>query len=122
MTALDNNAAAPVITTSPVISGTVGAPYRYDVNATGNPVPTYSLSAAPSGMTINSSSGLISWTPPGPGSFGVTVVAANGVLPNATQSYTLNVGRGCATDGQPHTAPGRRSGLRRKRRVFWRRL
>ena len=97
VTALDNNNAAPVITSSPVTSGIAGAPYRYDVNATGNPAPTYSLSVAPSGMTINSSTGLISWTPPGPGSFGVTVVAANGVPPNATQSYTINV----AADAPP---------------------
>ena len=97
VTALDNNNSAPVITSTPVTSGTAGARYSYDVNATGNPVPTYSLTVMPSGMTINASTGLISWTPPGPGSFGVTVVAANGVTPNATQSYTISV----AADAPP---------------------
>ncbi|HEV8593999.1 MAG TPA: putative Ig domain-containing protein, partial [Thermoplasmata archaeon] len=66
-------------------------PYTYDVNATGNPAPTYALTSAPSGMTIKASTGVISWTPAGPGSFGVTVRASNGVLPDATQSFTITV-------------------------------
>ena len=44
-------------------SGTVGQLYSYDVNASGNPTPTYSLTISPSGMTINPTSGLIEWTP-----------------------------------------------------------
>ena len=52
----------PVITSSAVTSGLVGQQYSYDVNTTGNPTPTYSLTASPSGMSINSTSGLIQWT------------------------------------------------------------
>jgi len=82
---------APVITSSPVTSGTVGLLYSYDVNASGNPTPTYSLTDNPSGMTINSASGLIEWTPSSTGSVNVTVVASNGINPDASQSFTINV-------------------------------
>ena len=54
---------APTITSTAVTTGNSGVPYTYDVNASGNPAPTYSLTTAPSGMTINSTSGVISWTP-----------------------------------------------------------
>jgi len=65
--------------------------YSYDVETDGNPTPTYSLTASPSGMTINSTSGLIEWTPSTTGDFDVTVVASNGVNPDASQSFTITV-------------------------------
>ncbi len=37
--------------------------FSYDVDATGDPSPTFSLSKAPSGMTIDPSTGLIEWLP-----------------------------------------------------------
>ena len=55
----------PVITSTPVTSVFVDEAYSYDVNATdadGDPL-TYSLTTAPSGMTIAASTGVISWTP-----------------------------------------------------------
>ena len=82
---------APIIISTPVTSGTIGQLYSYDVEASGVPTPTYSLSSNPSGMTINSTSGLIQWTPAVGGTFNVTVVAANGVNPDATQPFTINV-------------------------------
>jgi len=56
---------APTITTNPPTSATVGTQYQYDVNATDpdGDTLTYSLVTAPTGMTINSSTGLITWTP-----------------------------------------------------------
>ena len=57
---------APVITSTAVLTGTVGVAYSYDVNATdANPgdVITYSLTTAPAGMTISPTTGVISWTP-----------------------------------------------------------
>jgi len=82
---------APVITSTAVTSGTVGQLYSYDVDTDGNPTPTYSLSTFPSGMTINSTTGLIEWTPSVVGNFDVTVNASNGVSPDASQSFTINV-------------------------------
>ncbi len=44
---------APAITSTPVTTGTVGEVYSYDVNASGYPYPTYSLTTPPAGMTID---------------------------------------------------------------------
>jgi hypothetical protein len=82
---------APVITSTPVTGGQVGEPYAYDVEATGNPAPTFALTVAPTGMTINSTTGLIQWTPADAGDFDVTVTASNGVDPDAVQSFTITV-------------------------------
>lgn len=91
VTVTDNDPLAPAITTPAKTNGVVGAAYVYDVNATGNPTPTYSLTTFPSGMSINPTTGLITWTPAATGNFNVTVQAANGVLPNATQTFTIKV-------------------------------
>ncbi len=45
-------------------------------------------------MTINSTTGLIQWTPASAGNFNVTVKAANGVSPDATQSFIIAVAAG----------------------------
>ena len=83
---------APLITSTAVTSAVVGQLYTYDVNATGNPAPTYSLvGTPPSGMTINTSTGVIQWTPTVAGPFSVTVEASNGVGTPAAQSFTINV-------------------------------
>lgn len=55
----------PEITSSPVTTGKEGVAYQYDVNAV-DPEGlklTYVLDQAPAGMTIDSTSGLITWTP-----------------------------------------------------------
>ena len=91
----------PNIISSPVTSATKGQPYSYDVNATDSDgdIPVYSLTNKPSGMTINSSTGLIIWTPTVPGSFGVTVKASDGELFD-TQSFTVTVEETSTTLGQ----------------------
>ena len=91
MTAIDNDPLAPAFTTSPVTTAVDDAAYTYDVNANGNPAPTFSLTTAPAGMSIDPTTGIINWLPTNPGSFNVVVQAANGVLPNATQPFTINV-------------------------------
>ncbi|MFC1713066.1 putative Ig domain-containing protein [Candidatus Poribacteria bacterium] len=56
----------PVITSTPVTTGTENVLYSYDVDATdpdANDTLTYSLAASPSGMTIDPDTGLIQWTP-----------------------------------------------------------
>jgi hypothetical protein len=84
--------AAPSITTSPPTTGMTGVAYSYQVYSTANPQATYSLSAAPTGMSINQATGLIQWTPGGTqiGSFPVTVVASNYASENS-QSFTIKV-------------------------------
>jgi hypothetical protein len=84
---------APQITSQPVTSAVQGQPYSYDVNASGEPAPTYSLVSAPAGMTINTTTGLINWTPTVlPGSYPVTVQAANSGG-TATQQFSIAVAR-----------------------------
>ena len=56
---------APVITTAPVLQAQAAALYVYDVDASDPDGDTlaYSLTFAPAGMTIDASTGVISWTP-----------------------------------------------------------
>src|SRR4029450_11743115 len=87
---------APTISSTPVLSATAAAVYSYDVNATdadAGDVLTYSLDTAPAGMTINSASGLIGWTPTSGqvGSNAVAVRVNDGHGGSATQSFTINV-------------------------------
>ncbi|MBI5721711.1 MAG: putative Ig domain-containing protein, partial [Burkholderiales bacterium] len=86
---------APQIVSTPVTGAAVGAAYSYDVNATdpNGDVLTYSLTQAPSGMTINASSGLIAWTPSSAqvGSQAVTVRAADPGGLSATQAFSITV-------------------------------
>ena len=60
--------------------------YTYDVNASGYPNPTYSLTTPPDFMTIDANTGLISWTPTASGDYDITVNASNGVTPDAVQT------------------------------------
>ena len=84
---------APVITSTPVTSATKNQAYTYDVNATDSDgdTLTYSLTTTPSGMSINSSTGLITWTPTATGNYNVTVEVSDGTLFD-TQSFTITVG------------------------------
>jgi glucose/arabinose dehydrogenase len=91
VTVIDNDPLAPSFTSSPVLTAVDDAAYTYDANATGNPAPTFSLTTAPAGMSIDPTTGIVTWTPTNPGNFNVTVQAANGVLPNATQPFTITV-------------------------------
>lgn len=82
---------APQFTSSGVTEGVTGALYQYDADATGLPAPAYFLEESPAGMVIDEDSGLITWTPGSPGNYAVTVRAANGVNPDALQSFTIEV-------------------------------
>jgi MYXO-CTERM domain-containing protein len=97
VTSRENEPSPPAITSTPVATAVLNAPYVYDVEAVGLPAPTYALTAKPAGMEIVPATGVITWTPAALGSASVTVTASNGVLPNATQSFTLNV----VNDGPP---------------------
>jgi hypothetical protein len=88
--------ARPTIVSSPPVQGTVGQSYSYDVDATGNPMPSYSLSTAPSGMSIDTDTGLIVWTPASTGTFNVTVRAEN-AQGDDSQSFAISVGEPLAS-------------------------
>ena len=86
---------APTITSSAVTNGALNEQYRYDVDATDpdGDTLTFSLTTSPSGMSISSSSGLITFTPTSLGNFSVSVKVSDGNLTD-TQSYNLTVGEG----------------------------
>lgn len=86
----DGEATAPVILSSPGTSVMRGQPFLYDVQASGNPKPTFRLTHAPAGMTIDSINGVVEWTPTSSGFFGVALTASNAVASD-TQSFTLSV-------------------------------
>ncbi|MBU4047306.1 putative Ig domain-containing protein, partial [bacterium] len=56
---------APVIESTPITTAKEGVAYTYAVEATdpNGDTLTYSLTTGPDGMTINSTTGVISWTP-----------------------------------------------------------
>ncbi|MDP2228935.1 MAG: putative Ig domain-containing protein, partial [Moraxellaceae bacterium] len=86
---------APVFSSSAVTTGSEGVAYSYTATATdpeGQPL-SFSLTSAPAGMSINATSGVISWLPPealADYSANVTVRVSDGVLA-ATQDFTVNV-------------------------------
>ena len=70
----------PVLTAgTPPTTATVGAAYSYTFAASGYPVPTYSVQsgALPTGLTLNSTTGVLSGTPTAVGSFTFVVRATN---------------------------------------------
>jgi len=83
---------APVIESDPVSTAKEGVAYTYDVEATdpdGDTI-TYSLTNSPTDMTINSITGVISWTPAAAGSFDVNVEVSDSSK-SEIQSFTITV-------------------------------
>ncbi|MBA7535381.1 hypothetical protein ES705_27634 [subsurface metagenome] len=85
---------APIITSIPGDTAIIGMAYTYDVNATDpeGDVLTYSLTKKPDDMTINSTTGLISWTP-APDQIGnnPVIVKVSDGKKATTQSFTITV-------------------------------
>jgi len=85
---------APVITSTPITSVLVDELYTYDVKATDsdNDILTYSLKTNPSGMTIDSVTGEISWAPISSqiGDNDVTVEVSDGEK-STSQSFVITV-------------------------------
>ena len=82
--------AAPVLTVLPKVNGFVGKTFQYQIQATGTGL-TYSATGLPSGLALDTQSGVISGAPASEGNFPVTVGAGN-AGGNATASFSLSVG------------------------------
>jgi hypothetical protein len=88
--------AAPSLTSTPVTTATVGVAYSYDVNASdpdaGDTI-AFSLVTSPAGMSIDGTTGVISWTPAAAQvpSQNVTVRATDQGGLFASQSFTVTV-------------------------------
>ena len=85
---------SPIITSTPITLAEVDELYTYQVEATDpdGDTLTYSLDVKPSGMTINSATGLIKWTPTAKGDYDVVVKVSDGAL-DITQSFTIVVSK-----------------------------
>ncbi|OGB12391.1 MAG: hypothetical protein A3C40_15490 [Burkholderiales bacterium RIFCSPHIGHO2_02_FULL_64_19] len=82
----------PIITSAPPPGGSTGTPYNFIVTATGTTAFTFSdAGTLPPGLTINPSTGAITGTPSAAGSYNVTLAAANGILPNGAQAFTMDI-------------------------------
>ena len=84
----------PVITVNPAAlpNGVLGSPYSQTVSATGGNAPyTFTLSsgALPSGLTLNSMTGLISGTPSAAGTFNFTVTATDASGCPGSRAYII---------------------------------
>ncbi len=99
--ATDGSAAvntAPVINTAPPLVGALSKPYSYDVNATDadGDTLTYSLvgnlvTPVPFGMTIDPTTGVISWTPMAQEGDNLVTVQVSDGSQTASQSFTVTV-------------------------------
>ncbi|MGO8817909.1 MAG: beta strand repeat-containing protein [Terriglobia bacterium] len=82
-------AAMPVITSATSASGTVGSAFSYQIAATNTPT-SYGATGLPAGLTVSSSTGLISGTPTAPATSTVTLGATNSTgTGNATLTFTI---------------------------------
>ncbi len=95
--------APPIFTSAPVIQAPIGANYSYQaavVDPDGDSV-TFALLSAPTGLAIDSASGLLSWSNAQPGQHSVIVEVDDGQGGQATQSYTLFIGEPADTPAGP---------------------
>lgn len=104
----DPDGLAPTIVSEPPTTGHIGSVYAYDVEAEGLPAPSFVLDEAPSGMTVNAENGFIVWIPDEAGAQSVVVRAVNGVTPEATQRFEIEVEEGQTepTGGAPGASNG----------------
>ena len=92
----------PTITSPNATTFTVGSAGTFTITTTGFPLPAITaMGALPAGVGfVNNGNGTATLSgTPDPGTTGVypiTITAANGVLPNATQAFTLTVNQGPA--------------------------
>ena len=86
---------APAITSAATTTFTVGTAGTFTVTATGVPTPTLTETGAlPGGVTFvdnHDGTATFAGTPAAAGPFPLTITAANGVVPDATQTFTLTV-------------------------------
>src|SRR5205814_10198967 len=88
-------AATPVITSPLTACGTVGSPFSYTITATNNPT-SFTASPLPAGLTVNTSTGVISGTPTQARTTPVTITASNGAGTCNTATATLVITIGTA--------------------------
>jgi len=84
----------PAIATNSLPAGTVGAIYSQTVVATGGTAPlvwTVSAGALPAGLSLNSSTGLVSGTPTAAGTSNITLQVTDANASAASKPFTLTI-------------------------------
>src|SRR5207247_2356000 len=103
------NPPPPAITSPGTATGTVGVAFSYQITATNNPT-SFNATGLPGGLTVNTTTGLISGTPTTAGTYPVTISATNSRgTGTSTLVITINnpvptvtsISPTCATAGGP---------------------
>jgi hypothetical protein len=93
LTALTGVTAATAPVVSPAtVTGKAGVALSFTLSATDSHPLTYSLSGAPAGLSVNSSTGVVSWNSPSSGNYSVTAIALDattGLSGEATISIAI---------------------------------
>jgi hypothetical protein len=84
---------APVITSPTTASGTVGASFSYQIAASNSPT-SFNATGLPAGLSVNTSTGLISGTPTAAGTSAVTISASNSAGPGSATLTLIVAGGG----------------------------
>ncbi|MGA8726755.1 MAG: IPT/TIG domain-containing protein [Acidimicrobiales bacterium] len=96
---------APAITSTSSTTFIEGTSNTFTVTATGWPPPTITETGTlPNGVSFNSSTGVLSGTPSGFGTFPISFDAGNGVSPDSVQSFNLTVEPGVSGETIPGAA------------------
>lgn len=92
----------PVITVPAPQTGTVGVAYTYQIVASENPTSYAVLTGSlPAGLTLNTTTGLISGTPTTAGTSSVSVTATNGGGTSDPATIEFNIAKGTQTATLP---------------------
>ncbi len=84
----------PAITSTPPTVAAAGQPWSYSPTTDASDVVWWSLEAAPTGARVNPGTGEVSWTPPGPGSWDLTLVVETAYA-SGRQTFTLRAPESC---------------------------
>jgi hypothetical protein len=89
---LINPATLSITTSRQFPDGTLNQPYSQLLAASGGQAPyRWAATGLPAGLSINSTSGLISGTPTAAGDFGIAITVSDNTLTNISDRFTLTV-------------------------------
>jgi hypothetical protein len=97
-------AAKPNLNANNPATGTLGVPFSYPIQATNPPILSYGASPLPTGLSVNTATGLISGTPTtaGPTTVSLSATNADGIT---TKNVTFTINSPPTPTPPPHSAP-----------------